>query len=169
MYKEVAFSEISREALEQLSKGAFLTVRNCNKTNTMTIGWGALGYIWGKPVFIAMVRHSRYTFELIEKANDFTVSFPSKGEMKGELAFCGTKSGRDCDKFKECSIKAKDGDTTLSPVIEGCRLFFECRTLYKQPMLKENLNKEIRDRWYGDGDYHTIYFGEITKAYIFEG
>lgn len=169
MYKEVAFSEISREALEQLSKGAFLTVRNCDKTNTMTIGWGALGYIWGKPVFIAMVRHSRYTFELIEKANDFTVSFPSKGEMKGELAFCGTKSGRDCDKFKECSIKAKDGDTTLSPVIEGCRLFFECRTLYKQPMLKENLNKEIRDRWYGDGDYHTIYFGEITKAYIFEG
>lgn len=168
MYKEATFSELSREVLEQLSKGAFLTVRDCEKTNTMTIGWGALGYMWGKPVFIAMIRDSRYTFELIEKAHDFTVSFPSKGEMKGELAFCGTKSGRDYDKFKECSIKVRDGGTTLAPIIEGCKLFLECKTVYKQPMLKENLDKEVRDKWYKDEDYHTIYYGEINKAYIFE-
>ena len=168
MYKQVNFSELSQQALEQLSRGAFLTVKSEDKANTMTIGWGALGYMWGRPVFIAMVRYSRYTYELIDKAGDFTISLPAEGEMKGELSFCGRTSGRDCDKFKGCGINTRGGDTTLSPIKEGCRLFIECKTVYNQPMIKENLNKELRDRWYADGDYHVMYYGEITKACVFE-
>ena len=52
--------------LKVLAKGAFLTTAAGGRHNTMTIGWGALGNIWGKPVFTVMVRHSRYTHELIE-------------------------------------------------------------------------------------------------------
>ena len=50
--------------LKVLAKGAFLTTAAGGRHNTMTIGWGALGNIWGKPVFTVMVRHSRYTHEL---------------------------------------------------------------------------------------------------------
>lgn len=44
--------------LKVLAKGAFLTTAADGKQNTMTIGWGALGNIWGKPVFTVMVRQS---------------------------------------------------------------------------------------------------------------
>ena len=56
--------------LKVLAKGAFLTTAAGGRHNTMTIGWGALGNIWGKPVFTVMVRHSRYTHELIEAHNE---------------------------------------------------------------------------------------------------
>lgn len=168
MYKEVKFTELSNEALDQLTRGAFLSVKSGEISNTMTIGWGALGYMWGKPVFMAMVRLSRYTYELMENADDFTVSLPTKDSMKEELGFCGRISGRDCNKFKECSLNLKEGDTTQSPLIEGCKLYLECRTIYKQQMTDENLDKALKDRWYGDDDYHVMYYGEITKAYIKE-
>lgn len=67
MYKEIKFTEMSKEILEQLQKGAFLTVKSDDKVNTMTIAWGALGFMWYKPVFTAMVRYSRYTYELLRR------------------------------------------------------------------------------------------------------
>lgn len=83
--------------LKVLAKGAFLTTAAGGRHNTMTIGWGALGNIWGKPVFTVMVRHSRYTHELIEAHNEFTVSFPLTAAFSKALGLCGSKSGRDMD------------------------------------------------------------------------
>ncbi|NMB08592.1 MAG: flavin reductase family protein, partial [Tissierellia bacterium] len=94
------------EALKSLEeRGAFLTVKdNENRVNTMTIGWGNIGYEWGRPVFIVLVRESRYTHELLENAKDFTVSIPLDNKMNKALGYCGSKSGRDYDKFKECDL-----------------------------------------------------------------
>lgn len=168
MIKEIKFNDLSKELLDQLQKGAFLTVRDGSRVNTMTIAWGSIGYIWNIPVFTVMVRYSRYTYELIEKSKDFTVSLPLNGQLKKELAFCGSRSGRDMDKIKECGIKLKDSMETESPVIEGCNLFLECRIRYKQGMDQNNLDGVIKDKSYSDGDYHVMYFGEIVKAYIME-
>ncbi len=55
--RKVNYNEYSKEALEQLKKGAFLTVKNDNRVNTMTIGWGNIGIIWNKPIFMVLVRH----------------------------------------------------------------------------------------------------------------
>lgn len=168
MIKEIKFNDLSRELLEQLQKGAFLTVREGSRVNTMTIAWGSIGYMWNIPVFIAMVRYSRYTYELIEKSGDFTVSLPLHGQLKKELAFCGSRSGRDMDKIGRSGITLKDSMETESPVIEGCDLFLECRIVYKQGMDQNNLDGMIKDKSYADGDYHVMYFGEIVKAYIRE-
>lgn len=88
----------------------------------MTIGWGALGNIWGKPVFTVMVRHSRYTHELIEAHNEFTVSFPLTAAFSKALGLCGSKSGRDMDKFAAAEITPAEGQTVKVPVIKapGC-------------------------------------------------
>ncbi|EYE89382.1 flavin reductase [Fervidicella metallireducens AeB] len=166
MYREIKFSEMSKELLEQLQKGAFLTVKDGDKVNTMTIAWGSLGFMWYKPIFTAMVRYSRYTYELIEKAGEFTVSFPLNGQLKEELGFCGTKSGRDLDKIKECDLKIKAGDVVNTPVLDQCDLHLECKIVYKQPMDEKNVCQEIKDKAYPQGNYHVLYFGEIVKAYI---
>lgn len=168
MFKNIKYNELSKEMLTQLQKGAFLTVKSGDKLNTMTIGWGSLGYIWNKPVFMVMVRYSRHTFDLIDKAEDFTVSYPLNGQLKDALAFCGTKSGRDMDKIKECNLKLKNGNKVVTPIIEDCDLFLECKIAYKQHMDEKLLSKDIKDRSYSMGDYHVLYYGEIVDAYIRE-
>lgn len=168
MFKSIKYTELSKDMLEQLQKGAFLTVKEGERVNTMTIAWGSVGFMWNKPVFTAMVRYSRHTFDLIDKAQDFTVSFPLKGQLKNALAFCGSKSGRDVDKFKECSLKLTPGKKVSTPIIEDCDLHIECKIVYKQPMDEKQLIKEIKDRQYPKGDYHVLYFGEIVDVYVRE-
>ena len=88
-----------QELNDQLGQGAFLTVRNGDVINTMTIGWGSIGIMWGKPVLMVPVRYSRVTYELLQTADEFTVMVPTNGTMKKELAFAGSKSCREVDKF----------------------------------------------------------------------
>ena len=76
--------------LEHVGKGVLLTCAAEGKVNTMTIGWGTLGIEWGKPIFIAFVRESRYTKELLDKNPEFTVNIPYGQYDKSILSICGT-------------------------------------------------------------------------------
>ncbi|MEN6411457.1 MAG: flavin reductase family protein [Veillonellales bacterium] len=164
MNKEISYNEYAAKVIDQLPKGAFLTTIGDGKVNTMTIGWGSIGFLWRKPVFTVMVRHSRYTYQLIEKSNEFTVSIPLK-DMKAALSLCGSKSGRDMDKLAAAGLTTKPGQKLLTPVIADCGLTYECKIIYKQTMSRDNLDDEIQQQCYNDGDYHTLYFGEIVASY----
>lgn len=166
MVKQINFNEKSKEMLDQINKGAFLTVTDGEVTNTMTIGWGNIGIIWSKPIFMIAVRYSRYTYDILEKAKDFTISVPINKNLKKELAYCGTYSGKDVDKFKECNLILRDGLSVNSPVIENCELHYECKIVYKQAMEPATLDESIKDRYYKDKDYHILYFGEIVNCYL---
>ncbi len=148
--------------------GIFLTVKgpNPNTQNTMTIGWGGVTRFWSRPVFIVPVRQSRYTFELIEKAQEFTVSVPLDDATKRALAYCGSRSGRVVDKFQECELTAVPGRIIDTPTIGECQLHFECRVVYQQTMAPENLDDGIKEQFYPD--YHTMYYGEIVACYLTE-
>ncbi|WP_373898543.1 flavin reductase family protein [Haloimpatiens sp. FM7315] len=165
---EFDYTENLVEVLKSLQKrGAFLTVKDKDgKVNTMTIGWGNIGYDWGKPVFSVLVRESRYTYELIENAEDFTVSVPLDDDLKSALAFCGSKSGKNFNKFNECNLKAIEGKTTKSPVIDNCGMVYECKIVYKHVVEAENIKDETKEKWYKSGDMHRVYYGEITNCYI---
>lgn len=167
MTKEIAYNEYAKQAIEQLSKGAFLTTTHNGKTNTMTIGWGNIGFAWGKPLFTVMVRPSRYTYELIEKSGEFTVSIPLN-PMQQALGICGSKSGRDIDKFAAAGLAVLPGQKIATPVIKGCGLHFECKIIYKQEMNPSQLEKSLNEKCYGSGDYHTFYAGEILSCYMEE-
>ncbi|WP_144414728.1 flavin reductase family protein [Clostridium aceticum] len=166
MYKEVKFTDVSKELLEQLQKGGFLTVKRDDEVNTMTIAWGSLGFMWKKPIFTAMVRYSRHTYELMESTKNFTVSLPLKGQLEKELKLCGSKSGRDTNKIQECNLTLKEGFLEDSVIIDECDLHLECRIVYKQGMDAATLSSEINDSCYANNDYHVLYYGEIVKAYI---
>ena len=112
---------------------------------------------------MVMVRDSRHTFSLIEKAADYTVSVPN-GDMKKAIAFCGTKSGRDVDKFKECGLRTQPSRQVLSPIIDIPGIHFECRIVYKNAIDPSRLTREY-DPLYPEKDYHTLYFGEIQACY----
>src|SRR5512134_1310240 len=97
--KEIPEPEALPFVMEQIPKGAFLTVQEGKQKNLMTIGWALFGFIWRRSSLMIAVRNTRFTYGLIEKAAFFTVSVPT-GPMEKELEICGTKSGRNLDKFR---------------------------------------------------------------------
>lgn len=153
----------STKALE--GNGAFLTVKSNNYLNTMTIGWANIGYIWSKPILMVAVRKSRYTYKLIESTDNFSVSIPFNNKMEKELKFCGTKSGRNYDKFNELNLKTRKSKSIETPIITGCDLHYECQIVYKQKMNSDNLVTSYKNRHYKNNDYHTLYFGEIINTF----
>ena len=130
----------------------------------MTIGWGTLGVIWGKPVLTVLVRPSRRTHFFLEEHDEFTVCLPTE-KMKDSVMLCGTKSGRDIDKISECGFVMEKGLQVTTPYIAQCPVHFECRVIHRNRVIPENLDAGVAGEYYSAGDYHTIYFGEILGAY----
>ncbi|MDR2898884.1 MAG: flavin reductase family protein [Clostridiales bacterium] len=151
------------ELMECLKPGAFLSAEHGGVKNTMTIGWGYAGIMWNKPYFIALVRPSRYTHDLIVNSKEFTVSVPKAGSMSPELKTCGVKSGRDINKSEV--VRFVDGKSVNAPVVYGCDMYFECRVNYFHALDKALMPAEILDSSYQDNSLHTLFFGEIVDYY----
>lgn len=144
--------------------GLLLVSKRRGRSNAMTIGWGFIGILWGRPYFIVAVRKSRYTHRCIEATKDFTVNVPGK-EMEDILQYCGTVSGRDHDKIKELEIRLNMSREVESPSISGCPIVYECKVNYKMDLNPRTLPKKIISEIYPDESFHTFYFGEIVACY----
>jgi flavin reductase (DIM6/NTAB) family NADH-FMN oxidoreductase RutF len=133
--------------------------------NTMTASWGHLGIIWGEPSVQCVVRTSRYTFNYLEKNDTFTLSFFDK-QYKPALQFCGTRSGRDCDKAAETGLTPMEIDGSVS--FKEARLILVCRKVYAGLYKEENFcDKEALEKWYSNGNaMHKEYIGAITAVYV---
>ena len=164
--KEVDYQAVAPMIMNRIKDGAFLVAQAGDRINVMTIGWATFGYIWRKPIMMIAVRNSRFTFGIIEDGDSFTVSFPS-GDMNEEINFCGTKSGRNFDKFRECDLSTTKARRVSSPILDIPGYHYECRILYKSPMDPGFLAKDL-ENLYPSKDYHTLYFGEIMSCYLTE-
>ncbi len=164
--KELGYNQLSKDALEQLKKGVFLTVKHKDKVNTMTIAWGTIGFMWNKPIFTVMVRPSRHTYEMIELSKEFTVSMPIYEDMRKALNYCGTTSGKDNDKIRNLGLTLVEGQKVSTPIIGECSLHYECRIVARQALKPDCMLPEIDEKAYNKGDYHTMFYGEIVSCYL---
>lgn len=178
MKREIDVIENAGMLLRALKGGVLLNTMAGGKLNTMTISWGMLGIEWGKPVFITVVRDSRYSRPMLEQTKEFTVSLAIDGADKNTLSFCGTKSGRDFDKVSECGL------TPVAPSVNGVPGFkefpvtLECRVMFAQEQEEENFIDQSAMKWYpvsagSEGgaarrDLHMAFYGEIVAAYVNE-
>lgn len=155
--------------LRTLPKGILLSTSANGEMDTMTIGWGSLGTDWSRPVFTVLVRESRHTKKLIEANPEFTINVPLEGaDVRKIISWCGTRSGRDTDKFKDCELHVVPGEKVAAPAIAELPLTLECKVIYKQEQDKEAIEEDILKSHYPNGDLHTAYIGEIVNAYILE-
>lgn len=161
--KEIQTEEALGFAMEQIPKGAFLTVQAGKEKNVMTIGWALFGFVWRRPTMMIAVRDTRFTYGIIEKADSFTVSVPT-GPKEKEIDLCGTRSGINVDKFQECKFAILPGAKTRAPLLDIPGFHYECRIVYKTPMDPKFLAGELISI-YPKKDYHTLYFGEILACY----
>lgn len=157
------------EILQALQTGVLLVTKDGAKVNAMTISWGALGIDWRHPVFKTFVRESRFTRGLLERTGVFNIAVGTGEQAKKVLGVCGSKSGRDFDKIKECGLTLEDGEVTGVPAIREFPLTLECRVVYKQQKDPMAMTKENREQFYpeedGKCDNHILYVGEIVAAY----
>ncbi len=166
------FKEISAEQLTQNpfkligSDWALVTSGDKDKFNTMTVSWGGVGIMWGKPCAFTFIRPQRYTFEFLENNEYFTMSFFDESYRKA-LQLCGSKSGRDCDKVKETGLTpafTSDG----VPYFEQAKLVLVCKKMYAQFLNEESITDcESVNKWYNN-DYHKMYISEIVKILAIE-
>ena len=178
MKREVHPFEYAAEICRAMPKGILLTTKSGDKLNTMTIGWGCLGTDWSRPVFIAFVRESRFTKQMLEENGEFTVNVPMGKVDPKNLGICGTRSGRDMDKFTELGLTPEAPLAISVPGIRELPLTLECKVIYKQQQDLSAIPADILDRFYpvesdalhpgSDRDYHIAYYAQILKAYVIE-
>ena len=168
-YIDINYSEKVNEFLPALDRGVFMTTKVGDKVNTMTIAWGGINLIWHKKVFVAYVRYSRDTYNMLQETDEFTINIPFNNNLRKELGICGTKSGRDTNKIEECNFSLIDGRVVNTPVIGECDMHYECKVIYKQAMEPNNIPKDILERNYANNNFHVIFYGEIVDSYIIKG
>ena len=163
----VDINHLAPEAYQAFAtKNALLTAGDQNSCNTMTIGWCQLGRIWNKLTCTVFVRPERYTYQFMEENDYYTVSI-LPADAKGAMKICGTKSGRDLDKIKECGLTVRHGRGD-APFFDDAEMVLVCKKMYVQDMDEACvLNQDVIMPFYGKyGNWHRIYMGEVVEAYV---
>ncbi|MBK5251867.1 MAG: flavin reductase [Peptostreptococcaceae bacterium] len=168
MYCGVDYSFYTEKFLRQLPKGVFLNTRNGSIANITTSRWGSIGIMWGKPVFAALIKPSRFTCGLIEKTGEFTVSVPVDRDFTDELLICGQTTGMTTDKFSECNLTAMKSQTLETFIVGDCRLHLDCKVLMKNEMKMEAFLEKSENEYCNRGDFYNLYYAEIVSAYVVE-
>lgn len=95
------------------------------KGNIITVAW--TGTINSDPAMTYVsIRPSRHSFELIQNSGEFVINLVNK-DLAYACDFCGVKSGRDMDKFKEMNLTAKKGEKVDAPIIYESPVNIECK------------------------------------------
>ncbi len=156
-------SALSINPFEMIVKQWYLiTGGTMDHYNTMTASWGTMGIFWGKPVVNVFIRPQRYTFEFVEAGELFTLSFFDES-YRAALNFCGSHSGRDYDKAKECGLTPRDFDGAVG--FAEAQTVFVCRKVYSYDIKPEEMIDPAIEKWYPSHDYHRCYFAEILGVY----
>jgi len=102
-----------------------ITVKSVSRVNSMTVAWST-PLSSNPPLFGFSIRKNRYTYQLILKEEEFTVSFLSL--EKSDLAVkLGRISGREGDKVSAISLKLKDSEIVQSPYVEEAYFSMDCK------------------------------------------
>lgn len=141
-----------------LASGDFPT----GEYNCMTVGWGSIGIMWGRPFIQVVVRPQRYTYQYMEQFPTFTVCAFSK-KYHQALNILGTKSGRDGDKISDAGLTPQASAIVASPCFAEAELVLECKKIYWDDFDPNQFIDPGIDRNYPMRDYHRIYYGQILS------
>lgn len=118
--------------------------------NIITLAWSMPVSI-DPPIIATSIAPKRYSHQIIEKTGDFVVNIPTMTIIE-ETLFCGRRSGKTYDKFKETGLTPLPAKMIQSPIIEECVAHLECR-----------LHRQMKT-----GD-HTLFTGRVLAAYANDG
>ena len=128
--------------------------RQGEKPNIITVAWA--GTVCSSPAMVSIsVRKERYSYGILKESGEFVINLATK-ELVRALDYCGVRSGRDVDKFREMHLTELPSRTVQAPGILESPVNIECRVTEVKPLgshdlfLAEVTNVTIEDR-YMDG------------------
>lgn len=93
--------------------------------NIITVAW--TGTICTNPPMVYIsVRPSRYSYEMLKKTGEFVINLTTE-ELAFATDYCGVRSGRDVDKFKEAHLTKEPAQFVKAPMIQESPVSIECR------------------------------------------
>ena len=95
-------------------------------TNIITIAW--TGTICTNPAMLYIsVRPERHSYKMIRESGEFVVNLTTEALARA-TDYCGVRSGRDVDKWKEMHLtRGKASELEYAPIIEECPVNIECK------------------------------------------
>ena len=128
--------------------------RENEKPNIITVAWA--GTICSDPVMLSIsVRKERYSHNIIENTGEFVINLCSE-ELAFATDFCGVRSGRDTDKFKEMKLTPERAEIVRCPMIKESPVNIECRVreiielgshdMFIADILKVHVDEQYIDR-----------------------
>jgi len=124
-----------------------ITVSSSGKDNIITLSW--VGVVCSSPPVVAMgIRKNRFSYEMIMNSKEYVINIPP-ASLKGEADFCGTRSGKEFDKFKETGFTKEKAKVVDAPLIGECPINLECKLI-----------KSI------ELGSHTLFLGEVVGTHI---
>ena len=107
-----------------------VSVGDMEHSNIITVAW--TGIVNSDPPYTYVsVRKSRYSHDIIEESGEFVINLTTEATAKA-TDYCGVKSGRDVDKFKECGLTKMPAEKLACPIIGECPVNIECRVIEKR-------------------------------------
>lgn len=95
------------------------------KPNIITIAWTAT-VCSNPPMLSISIRPERYSYEIVKETGEFVVNLTTK-DLAYATDYCGVKSGRDVDKFKEMGLTEQKSNAVSVPGIAECPVNIECK------------------------------------------
>jgi flavin reductase (DIM6/NTAB) family NADH-FMN oxidoreductase RutF len=163
-FRHINVRDIRDNSFEAIGKDWMLvTAGSIDSFNMMTANWGTMGILWHRPVAICFIRPQRFTYELVEKNEYFTLCFLEE-QYREALNVCGSLSGRNVDKAKATGLTPIE-TTNGNIYFEESRLVLECHKLYADKLEAQHFfQKGIIDEVYTGGDFHKFFIGEIVSC-----
>lgn len=164
-FKQISPDRIPGNIIKMLNNDWMLiTAGNNEKFNMMTASWGGLGVLYNKPIAICFINPTRYTYQLMEKNDTYTLTFYTE-TYRDALQYCGSNSGRNTDKVKGSGLTPITTPAGSKAFSEAW-LIIECRKLVSQSLSHEALSDEkLKEEWLGK-QLHKMFIGEIINVWV---
>lgn len=95
------------------------------RDNMLTLAWA--GTICSDPAMVSVsIRPERYSYDIIKRTGEFVINLTTE-DLVYATDYCGVKSGRDIDKFKELGLTKLDAKVVNAPLLKESPVNIECK------------------------------------------
>lgn len=143
---------------------------NEKKPNIITVAW--TGTVCSDPAMVSVsIRKERYSYDMIKNSREFVINLVTK-DLVRKADYCGVKSGRDVDKFKEIKLTPVKAKLVSAPLIGESPVNIECRVkdiiplgshdMFLAEVVSVAVNKQLMDK---SGRFHLNKAGLIVYSH----
>lgn len=125
---------------------AVISVGIGDEANLITLAY--VGKVCLKPPIIAIsIQPRRHSYKLIEKHGEFVINYTTIDQLR-KMDYCGTRSGRDVNKWKELNLTKEKGEVVQVPLVKEFPWNMECKVINRLEL-----------------GSHVCYFGEVVAVH----